>query len=105
MFAGSPNEVADRILNFHQLRGHSRQILQMNVGGMPQRDVLKAIERLGTEVLPQIHGVFELVAHGLDVRRDLSWFTDGTIRGCLSNAPSSPYQRVTHSDDNRGEDV
>ncbi len=51
---GSPNEVADRILHLHQLLGHSRQILQMDVGGMPQRTVLKSIELLGTEVLPQI---------------------------------------------------
>ncbi len=27
----------------------------MDVGGMPQRDFLHAIELLGTKVLPQIH--------------------------------------------------
>jgi alpha-galactosidase/6-phospho-beta-glucosidase family protein len=54
VFAGGPNEIADRILHFHDLLGHSRQILQMDVGGLPHTTFLKAIELLGTEVLPQI---------------------------------------------------
>jgi alkanesulfonate monooxygenase SsuD/methylene tetrahydromethanopterin reductase-like flavin-dependent oxidoreductase (luciferase family) len=54
VFAGGPNEIADRILHLHQLLGHTRQILQMDVGGMPQATFLKGIELLGTEVLPQI---------------------------------------------------
>ena len=54
VFVGSPNEIADRILDLHQQLGHTRQILQMDVGGMPHAAVLKSIELLGTEVLPQI---------------------------------------------------
>lgn len=54
VFAGGPKEVADRILHLHQLLGHTRQILQMDVGGMPHATFLKGIELLGTEVLPQI---------------------------------------------------
>jgi alkanesulfonate monooxygenase SsuD/methylene tetrahydromethanopterin reductase-like flavin-dependent oxidoreductase (luciferase family) len=54
VFAGGPDQVADRILNLHQLLGHDRQILQMDVGGMPHTDFLKSIELLGTEVLPQV---------------------------------------------------
>ncbi|ABL81693.1 MULTISPECIES: LLM class flavin-dependent oxidoreductase [unclassified Nocardioides] len=54
VFAGGPNEVADRILHLHQLLGHDRQILQMDVGGMPHADFLKSVDLLGTEVLPQI---------------------------------------------------
>jgi alkanesulfonate monooxygenase SsuD/methylene tetrahydromethanopterin reductase-like flavin-dependent oxidoreductase (luciferase family) len=54
VFAGSPDEVADRILHLHSLLGHTRQILQMDVGGMPHASYLKAIELLGTEVLPQV---------------------------------------------------
>jgi hypothetical protein len=54
VFAGGPDEIADRILHLHQLLGHSRQILQMDVGGMPHRTFLTSIEPLGTEVLPQI---------------------------------------------------
>jgi len=54
VFAGGLDEVADRILQLHAQLGHTRQILQMDVGGMPHATYLKAIELLGTEVLPQI---------------------------------------------------
>jgi alkanesulfonate monooxygenase SsuD/methylene tetrahydromethanopterin reductase-like flavin-dependent oxidoreductase (luciferase family) len=54
VFAGGPNEVADRILHLHELLGHSRQILQMDVGGMPHATFLAGIELLGAKVLPQI---------------------------------------------------
>ena len=59
VFAGGPDEVADRILHLHELLGHRRQILQMDVGGMPQATFLKGIELLGTEVLPQIRKELE----------------------------------------------
>jgi alkanesulfonate monooxygenase SsuD/methylene tetrahydromethanopterin reductase-like flavin-dependent oxidoreductase (luciferase family) len=55
VFAGGPNEVADRILHVHKLLGHTRQILQMDVGGMPHATFLKSIELLATQVLPQVH--------------------------------------------------
>ncbi|MCJ8165994.1 LLM class flavin-dependent oxidoreductase [Pontibacter sp. E15-1] len=54
VFAGGPEEVADRILQLHKLLGHSRQILQMDVGGMPHETFLKSIELLGTKVLPRV---------------------------------------------------
>jgi alkanesulfonate monooxygenase SsuD/methylene tetrahydromethanopterin reductase-like flavin-dependent oxidoreductase (luciferase family) len=54
VFTGGPNEVADRILYLRELLDHSRQILQMDVGGMPHGKILKSIELLGTKVLPQI---------------------------------------------------
>lgn len=54
VFAGGPNEVAERILDLHEKLGHDRQILQMDVGGMPHATFLRAIELLGTEVLPQV---------------------------------------------------
>lgn len=54
VFVGGPNEVADRILDLHQQLGHHRQILQMDVGGLPHTTFLKSIELLGGEVLPQI---------------------------------------------------
>ncbi len=59
VFAGGPDEVADRILDLHQRLGHSRQILQMDVGAMPHTTYLEAIELLGTEVLPQIRKELE----------------------------------------------
>ena len=54
VFVGGPNEIADRIFHLHELLGHTRQSLQMDVGGMPHATYLTAIELLGTKVLPQI---------------------------------------------------
>ena len=54
VFAGGPDEIADRILDLHEKLGHDRQILQMDVGGMPHAEFLRSIELLGTEVLPRI---------------------------------------------------
>jgi alkanesulfonate monooxygenase SsuD/methylene tetrahydromethanopterin reductase-like flavin-dependent oxidoreductase (luciferase family) len=54
VFAGGPDEIAERILRLHALLGHSRQIMQMDVGGLPHATFLKSIELLGTKVLPQI---------------------------------------------------
>ena len=54
VFVGGPDEVADRILHLHERLGHTRQILQMDVGGLPQATFLKSIELLGTKVLTQI---------------------------------------------------
>ena len=54
VFTGGPDEVAERILDLHARLGHTRQILQMDVGGMPHATYLRAIELLGTEVAPQV---------------------------------------------------
>ncbi|MBB1016755.1 LLM class flavin-dependent oxidoreductase [Dietzia sp. DQ11-71] len=54
VFAGGPEQIADRILHLHSLLGHDRQILQMDVGGLPHAEYLRAIELLGTEVLPRV---------------------------------------------------
>jgi alkanesulfonate monooxygenase SsuD/methylene tetrahydromethanopterin reductase-like flavin-dependent oxidoreductase (luciferase family) len=59
VFAGGHNEVAERILHLHELLGHSRQILQMDVGGIPHATFLKSIELLGTKVLPLISKALE----------------------------------------------
>jgi alkanesulfonate monooxygenase SsuD/methylene tetrahydromethanopterin reductase-like flavin-dependent oxidoreductase (luciferase family) len=56
VFVGSPDEIADRILHLHGLLGHTRQILQMDVGGMPQRDFLRGIELLGPQSAPSDPG-------------------------------------------------
>ena len=54
VFAGGPDQIANRIIHLHQLLGHSRQIFQMDVGGMPHETFLKSIELLGTQVLPRV---------------------------------------------------
>jgi probable LLM family oxidoreductase len=54
IFAGSPNEVADRLISVGKLVGADRYGLQMDWAGVPQAQVMTAIELLGTEVLPQV---------------------------------------------------
>ncbi|MEW1616590.1 MULTISPECIES: hypothetical protein [unclassified Streptomyces] len=53
VFVGSPDEIADRILTLHDLLGHIRQVLQVDIGGMPHRDFLHAIGLLGTGPCPR----------------------------------------------------
>ena len=52
LVVGSPQEVVEKLLRYHEVYGVSRAMLQMGFGGMPQKDHLAAIERLGVEVAP-----------------------------------------------------
>lgn len=54
VFAGDPTEIAERIIDLHKHLGHRRQFLQMDIGGMPHRQVLNSIELLGSEVAPLV---------------------------------------------------
>jgi len=54
LLVGSPQEVIDKLLAYHELYGINRAIIQMGFGGMPQKEHLAAIERLGTEVAPVV---------------------------------------------------
>lgn len=54
LFAGSPAEVVDKILWEHEMLGHTRFLAQVGLGGLAQRDTLRGIELLATEVLPQV---------------------------------------------------
>ena len=54
IFAGGPDEIAERLVEFHQHLGHSRHILQMNLGHIAQSEWLRAIEPLGTGGAPQV---------------------------------------------------
>ena len=54
LFVGEPAEIAERIITLHYQLGHTRQALQMDVGNLPQRDFLRAIELLGTQVKPLV---------------------------------------------------
>ncbi|VTR76821.1 LLM class flavin-dependent oxidoreductase [Cellulomonas hominis] len=53
-FVGAPEEVAERIVALHGVLGHDRQIFQMDLSGVPQRESLRAIELLGTRVAPMV---------------------------------------------------
>ena len=54
LIVGSPQEVVDKLMAYHELYGLDRALIQIGFGGMPQRDVLRAIELLGTEVAPVV---------------------------------------------------
>jgi probable LLM family oxidoreductase len=54
IFAGSPDEIAERMITVGRLVGADRYGMQMDWSGVPHPLVLKAIELLGTEVLPQV---------------------------------------------------
>ncbi|WP_026908738.1 LLM class flavin-dependent oxidoreductase [Paucisalibacillus globulus] len=52
MFIGSPQEIIEKVLHQYELYGHSRFMLQTDIGGVPFKNIAKTIELLGTEVAP-----------------------------------------------------
>ncbi len=51
---GSPQQVIDKILFQHEIFGHDRFLLQMSVGSVPQKKLLRSIELFATKVAPVI---------------------------------------------------
>lgn len=51
---GSPQQVIDKILYQHEIFGHDRFLLQMSVGSIPHKKLLRSIELFATEVAPVI---------------------------------------------------
>ncbi|HEY3477425.1 MAG TPA: LLM class flavin-dependent oxidoreductase, partial [Streptomyces sp.] len=58
LFVGSPQEIAERLIEVGKLTGADRYALQMDWSGVPHKDVMRAIELLGTEVLPLVQKEF-----------------------------------------------
>jgi probable LLM family oxidoreductase len=52
--AGSPEQVAEKILYGHELFGHQRYLGHMSLGSVGHADVLRSMERFGTEVAPVV---------------------------------------------------
>jgi alkanesulfonate monooxygenase SsuD/methylene tetrahydromethanopterin reductase-like flavin-dependent oxidoreductase (luciferase family) len=52
LLVGSSAQIADRILDMHAHWKHARQFIHMDMGALPQRELLTAIELLGTQVRP-----------------------------------------------------
>ncbi|MEA2299159.1 MAG: hypothetical protein QOF77_2095 [Solirubrobacteraceae bacterium] len=52
--AGTPEQVAEKLLFEHELFGHQRYIAQMSVGAVAHRDVLRSMELFATEVAPVV---------------------------------------------------
>ncbi len=57
--AGSPEQVAEKILFEHELFGNTRYIGQMSVGAVKHADVLRSMELFGTEVAPVVRAEVE----------------------------------------------
>ncbi|MFD9665064.1 LLM class flavin-dependent oxidoreductase [Rhodococcus sp. NPDC059968] len=53
-FLGGPQEIIDKVMSQYELFKHDRLMIQMGFGNVPQKDMLRAIEILGTEVAPVI---------------------------------------------------
>jgi probable LLM family oxidoreductase len=54
LHAGSPEQVAEKILHGHELFGNQRYLGHISLGSVAHADVLKAMERFGTEVAPVV---------------------------------------------------
>jgi len=54
LFVGDPEEVAEKIVAQHAIFRHDRFLLQLTVGPVPHKEVLRAIELYGTEVAPRV---------------------------------------------------
>ncbi|MGH3743703.1 MAG: LLM class flavin-dependent oxidoreductase [Mycobacteriales bacterium] len=54
LFAGSPQEIIDKILSEHDVLGHDRFLAQIGLGGLPFAETARSIELLATEVLPVV---------------------------------------------------
>ena len=53
-FVGSPAEIIEKILFQHELFGHQRLLLQLGVGTIEHKKVMRAVELLGTQVAPAV---------------------------------------------------
>ena len=54
LLVGSSQEIIDKLMTYHELYGVTRAVIQMGFGGVPQKEHLASIERLGTEVAPVV---------------------------------------------------
>ena len=61
LYVGDPEYVAEKILLLRKNLGVTRFFLHVNVGTMPHREVLRAIELLGTRVAPIVRKELERI--------------------------------------------
>jgi probable LLM family oxidoreductase len=61
LLVGSPAAVAERILAIREALGQQRLLLQMDVGGVAHRDLMRSIELFGTQVAPAVRGSVDVV--------------------------------------------
>jgi alkanesulfonate monooxygenase SsuD/methylene tetrahydromethanopterin reductase-like flavin-dependent oxidoreductase (luciferase family) len=68
---GSPEEVAEKIVAYHELFRPERYLGHISIGAVPHRDVLRAIELFGTEVAPLVE---KEIARNAKAREPLAQF-------------------------------
>lgn len=51
---GSPQQVIDKILHQYEIFGHDRFLIQMSVGSIPHKKLLRSIELFATKVAPAV---------------------------------------------------
>jgi probable LLM family oxidoreductase len=54
LIIGNPQDVADKIIGLHRIFGNDRILVQMGLGSLPHKDMLRAIELMGKEVAPLV---------------------------------------------------
>lgn len=54
LMVGSVQEIIDKFLLLHEIYANTRVLINLGLGGVPQKEHLKAIELLGTEVAPVV---------------------------------------------------
>jgi len=54
LMVGTPDEAVARILAQHEVFGHERYLMQMQVGAQPQAAILRSIQLLGEVVAPRV---------------------------------------------------
>jgi probable LLM family oxidoreductase len=54
LLIGDWQRVADRIIELHRVFRNDRILIQMAIGAMPHKELLRAIELLGTKVAPRV---------------------------------------------------
>ena len=54
LIIGNPKDVADKIIGLHKIFGNDRILVQMGLGSLPHKDMLRAIELMGKEVAPLV---------------------------------------------------
>jgi len=53
-FVGNPDEVIEKILFQHEIFNHQRFLIQLGIGTIPHAKMMRAIELLGTKVMPVV---------------------------------------------------
>ena len=54
LIIGNPKDVADKIIALHKIFGNDRILVQMGLGSLPHKDMMRAVELMGKEVAPLV---------------------------------------------------